>query len=98
MPQDRTLIIGIAGASGAGKTCLAGKVHSVIPGSLRIAMDNYIDSSKLIDDNFDDYRLTDFDLLAQNLHDLQHGKSVDLPIYDFKSSSRIGYKRVPAPK
>lgn len=31
-------------------------------------MDNYLDSSrKIIDENYDDYRLVDFELLASNL-------------------------------
>jgi len=36
-----------------------------------------------------DPRLTDYDTLLQNLHDLKEGKPVQVPVYDFKSSSRI---------
>lgn len=39
-----------------------------------------------------DPRLTDYDTLLDNLHGLKDGKSVQVPIYDFKSSSRIGYR------
>lgn len=39
-----------------------------------------------------DPRLTDYDTLLDNIHGLKDGKSVQVPIYDFKSSSRIGYR------
>ncbi|KAK7292134.1 hypothetical protein RIF29_07853 [Crotalaria pallida] len=60
-------------------------------------MDNYNDSSRIIDGNFDDPRLTDYDTLLQNIQGLKAGKAVQVPIYDFKSSSRIGYRTVEAP-
>ena len=39
-----------------------------------------------------DPRLTDYDTLLKNLEDLKEGKQVEVPIYDFKSSSRVGYR------
>lgn len=39
-----------------------------------------------------DPRLTDYDTLLQNIHDLKAGKPVQVPMYDFKSSSRVGYR------
>jgi uridine kinase len=39
-----------------------------------------------------DPRLTDYDTLLKNIQDLKSGKPVQVPIYDFKSSSRIGYR------
>lgn len=39
-----------------------------------------------------DPRLTDYDTLLENIQGLKAGKSVQVPIYDFKSSSRIGYR------
>ena len=39
-----------------------------------------------------DPRLTDYDTLLQNLGDLKEGKPVQVPIYDFKSSTRTGYR------
>lgn len=39
-----------------------------------------------------DPRLTDYDTLLQNVNDLKAGKQVQVPIYDFKSSSRTGYR------
>lgn len=37
-------------------------------------------------------RLTDYDTLLDNIYGLKYGKSVQIPIYDFKSSSQIGHK------
>lgn len=39
-----------------------------------------------------DPRLTDYDTLLKNINDLKTGKPAEIPIYDFKSSSRIGYR------
>jgi uridine kinase len=36
--------------------------------------------------------LTDYDTLLKNVHDLKAGKPVEVPIYDFKSSTRTGYR------
>ena len=44
-----------------------------------------------------DPRLTDYDLLLQNISDLKAGKAVDVPIYDFKLSCRTGYRLVLQP-
>ena len=44
-----------------------------------------------------DPRLTDYDLLLQNLADLRAGRTTQVPIYDFKTSSRIGYNEVAVP-
>jgi len=60
-------------------------------------MDNYNDSSRVIDGNYDDPRLTDYDTLLQNIQDLKAGKAVKVPIYDFKLSRRTGYRDVDVP-
>lgn len=39
-----------------------------------------------------DPRLTDYDTLLENIKGLKAGKPVQVPIYDFKSSSRTGYR------
>ncbi|KAF8407918.1 hypothetical protein HHK36_007056 [Tetracentron sinense] len=44
-----------------------------------------------------DPRLTDYDTLLENIHGLKAGKAVEVPIYDFKSSTRTGYRRVEVP-
>lgn len=61
-------------------------------------MDNYNDGSKVIDGNFDDPRITDFETLLSNLSDLKNGKPAQVPIYDFKESRRVGYNTVEVPE
>ncbi|KAH9722425.1 Inorganic pyrophosphatase TTM1 [Citrus sinensis] len=91
------ILVGVAGPSGAGKTVFTEKVLNFMPSIAVITMDNYNDSSRIIDGNFDDPRLTDYDTLLENIRGLKEGKAVQVPIYDFKSSSRIGYRTLEVP-
>ncbi|XP_051146145.1 inorganic pyrophosphatase TTM2-like [Andrographis paniculata] len=91
------VLIGLAGPSGSGKTVLAEKILNFIPNIAIISMDNYNDASRIVDGNFDDPRLTDYETLLKNIHDLKAGKQADVPIYDFKTSSRTGYRKVELP-
>ncbi|KAH9607026.1 hypothetical protein KSS87_013801 [Heliosperma pusillum] len=95
--NDGIILIGIAGPSGAGKTVFTEKIQNYKPSIAVISMDNYNDASRIVDGNFDDPRLTDYDTLLQNINDLKAGKDVEVPIYDFKTSSRIGYRKVEVP-
>lgn len=97
--DGKVIVVGVAGPSGAGKTSLAHKIISILPKSVLISMDNYLDSSrKIIDENYDDYRLVDFELLRSNLKDLIDNKPTKLPLYDFRKSGRYGYKPVVPPE
>ncbi|GLI71290.1 hypothetical protein VaNZ11_016424 [Volvox africanus] len=93
-----TVVVGVAGPSGSGKTAFSEKIKNLMPGVAVISMDMYNDGTKVIDDNFDDPRLTDYDLLLHNLADLRDGKEVQIPIYDFRSSRRVGYRPQPVPE
>ncbi|CAN7123259.1 unnamed protein product [Brassica rapa subsp. narinosa] len=95
--NDGLILVGLAGPSGAGKTVFTEKILNFMPSIAIINMDNYNDGTRVIDGNFDDPRLTDYDTLLDNLHGLKDGKSVQVPIYDFKSSSRIGYRTLEVP-
>ncbi|KAK4399879.1 Inorganic pyrophosphatase TTM2 [Sesamum angolense] len=95
--NDGLILIGVAGPSGAGKTAFTEKILNFMPSIGVISMDNYNDASRIIDGNFDDPRLTDYDTLLKNIQDLKAGKPVDVPVYDFKSSSRTGYRTLEVP-
>ncbi|ERN05837.1 hypothetical protein AMTRI_Chr10g231430 [Amborella trichopoda] len=95
--NDGIIVVGVAGPSGAGKTVFTEKVLNFMPSIAVISMDNYNDSSRIIDGNFDDPRLTDYDTLLENIQGLKVGKPVQVPIYDFKSSTRTGYRTIEVP-
>ncbi|KVH96321.1 CYTH-like domain-containing protein [Cynara cardunculus var. scolymus] len=95
--NEGIILVGLAGPSGAGKTAFTEKILNFMPSVAVISVDNYNDGSRVIDDNFDDPRLTDYDTLLKNINDLKEGKSVEVPIYDFKSSSRTGYRTLEVP-
>ncbi|XP_056866792.1 inorganic pyrophosphatase TTM2 isoform X3 [Raphanus sativus] len=95
--NDGIILVGLAGPSGAGKTVFTDKMLHFMPSVAVISMDNYNDASRIVDGNFDDPRLTDYDTLLKNLEDLKEGKQVEVPIYDFKSSSRVGYRTLDVP-
>jgi|TARA_B100001142_G_scaffold40454_1_gene36028 uridine kinase len=95
--HDRPILVGIAGPSGAGKTVFCQKIQDFMPGIAVLSMDMYNDASMLLDGNFDDPRLTDYDLLNKNLSDLKAGKTIEAPIYDFKTSTRVGSRTVECP-
>eukprot|EP00762_Andalucia_godoyi_P007577 ANDGO_00789.mRNA.1 Uridine-cytidine kinase C len=93
-----TVFVAIAGPSGAGKTSIADKIHLFLPETLIISMDNYLDASRtVIDENFDDFRLIDFDLLAKNIMEIQEGKPTESPLYDFRKSGRYAYQTLVPP-
>ncbi|XP_038688090.1 inorganic pyrophosphatase TTM1-like isoform X2 [Tripterygium wilfordii] len=95
--NDGLILVGVAGPSGAGKTVFTDKVLNFMPSVAVITMDNYNDSSRIVDGNFDDPRLTDYDTLLENIHGLKSGKPGQVPIYDFKTSSRTGYRTIEVP-
>ncbi|KAI8552849.1 hypothetical protein RHMOL_Rhmol06G0300000 [Rhododendron molle] len=74
--NEGIIIVGVAGPSGAGKTVFTEKLLNFMPSIAVITMDNYNDSSRIIDGNFDDPRLTDYDTLLENIHGLKEGKAV----------------------
>lgn len=96
---NKNIFVGVAGPSGSGKTTLALKIANIMPGTLVISLDNYLDATRtVIDSNFDDYRLVDFDLLIENIKDLQENRSTEMPLYDFRKSGRYAYKKISPPE
>ena len=90
-----SIVIGIAGASGAGKTTLANKLkNSLGEGVTIICQDNYykdlshLSPAERAKINFDAPSSIDIDLLKTHLKALKSGKAINLPIYDFVTHSR----------
>ena len=50
-----------------------------------------MNTAALVDGNYDDPRLTDFDALEATLADLRAGRPARVPQYDFKQSRRVGF-------
>lgn len=51
--NEGIIFVGVAGPSGAGKTVFTDKVLNFMPSIAVISMDNYNDSSRIVDGNFD---------------------------------------------
>jgi len=58
--NDGMILIGVGGPSGAGKTVFAEKIFNSMPDIAVISMDNYNDSSRIVDGNFDGKSLFHF--------------------------------------
>jgi len=87
-------VLGIAGCSGSGKTTLANELARTLRG-LRFHLDDYyLDLSDLplderVKKNFDDPALIEVPLLARDIAALARGESIDRPIYDFGTYTRV---------
>jgi uridine kinase len=102
---NRPLVIGIAGGSGCGKTHLANEIAKVVgeENVLVLSMDQYFCST---DDpkadatsiNFDHPKHLDFQLLLKHIRQLQEGKPVFAPGYDFRNMTRIWATEPTRPK
>lgn len=89
------IIIGIAGASGSGKTTIANRIHDPLgDDAVLITHDSYY---KNHDDlsfeerckiNYDHPESLESDLLVKHLLELKAGKSVDIPEYDYSQHRR----------
>ena len=93
--NNNTLVIGIAGASGSGKSFLADALHNIYPAeSILISQDHYYKDCHdltykercLI--NYDHPDALDFDILGQHLEQLRQGKAIYHPLYDFTTHLR----------
>ena len=91
------ILVGIAGASGSGKTFVANSILESL-GSDRVVIiqeDSYYkDLSDVPYDergrrNFDHPDALEHDLLAKHLSQLLNGESISHPIYDYKIHSRL---------
>ena len=91
----RPYLIGIAGGSGSGKTSVANELFKTLQtGCLLFSMDTYYkdltpsEMENISEYNFDAPSALDLDLLSNHLNDLLSWKEIEMPTYDFTTSSR----------
>lgn len=95
------LIIGVAGGTGSGKSTVAAKIVEGLPSDTVVVLDHdsyYRDRSDLTlamreQLNYDHPDSLETDLLIQHLRTLRQGIGIDMPVYDFKTHSRMRVKR-----
>jgi uridine kinase len=92
------LIVGIAGGTGSGKTTLAGKLlENFSDRAILVNQDNYYkDLSHLTKEerakrNFDHPESIDFDLLQKHISLLKDDQAIEVPIYNFATSTRESF-------
>lgn len=87
-------VLGIAGCSGSGKTTLAAELAHAL-GGIHFHLDNYyrdlgdIPYSERIRKNFDDPAMIESELLVAQVSALARGESIERPIYDFSTHTRV---------
>src|SRR5689334_21552648 len=102
-----SIVIGIAGGTGSGKTTVARTIAAALPQD-RIAMievgSYYRDRPDLAPEaraqlNFDHPDALELELLVVSLAALREGQPVAVPIYDFKTHRRLpeSHRVTPAP-
>lgn len=92
----KTVIIGIGGGTGSGKTSIARQLLKEYgPGEvLVIELDSYyrdladIPIDERQQHNFDHPDSFDYNLLIDNVRELKNGNSIRMPVYDFKTHTR----------
>lgn len=95
------IIIGLAGGSGSGKTYVAEHIRDELPEETVIfSMDRYYlpfkDKSlfERMQLNFDRPETLDWELMQEHLKKLREGESIDMPVYSYEKSTRIGTEEV----
>jgi len=95
--MKKGILIGIAGASGSGKTLVANNIFESL-GSDKVVViqeDSYykelsdIPLEERAATNFDHPDAFDYDLLAKDLTKLLEGERISHPIYDYKTHTRM---------
>ncbi|MBI4758375.1 MAG: uridine kinase [Chloroflexi bacterium] len=93
-----SLIVGIAGGTGSGKTTLVRKLLELLEGRSVVVIEQdayYQDQGQTPMEerrriNYDHPDALDNDLLVSHLRDLRAGKAIEKPIYDFTTCTRTG--------
>ena len=100
------ILIGISGSSGSGKTLITKTIINSI-GNDKVSViqeDSYykdlsdIPFNERTGNNFDHPDAFEHNLLTQNLKDLKKGKTISIPVYDYKTHTRIKTTSTISPK
>ncbi|HWB81850.1 MAG TPA: uridine kinase [Nannocystaceae bacterium] len=89
------LVVGIAGATGSGKTTVASRLAAAVPDDVALLQHDsyYRDRPELSYEqrcelNFDHPGSLETELLIDHLHALRRGEGVAVPVYDFTTHRR----------
>ncbi len=91
------MIIGICGGTGSGKTTVARKIIEAVKRESVVLLEQDSYYRNLEDMPLDARRQTNFDhpdsidseMLVNHLKRLRQGQSIEMPIYDFKTHTRM---------
>eukprot|EP00795_Rhopilema_esculentum_P007854 gene7854-13732_t len=99
----KAFMIGICGGSASGKTTVAKKIISElgVPWVVILSLDSFYkvlsheqhEAAGRNEYNFDHPDAFDFDLAVETMKKLKEGRSVQVPIYDFTSHSRLAKQK-----
>jgi uridine kinase len=85
-----TVVIGITGPVGAGKSTLAARLGGVV-----LSTDNYLPDYAIVPEHErDDPRHSDGDTLRRNIAELRDGRATRVPQWSFQSHRREGWREV----
>ncbi|WP_255195651.1 uridine kinase [Halorarius litoreus] len=89
-----SLVVGIAGGTGAGKTTIAREITAGVESVTLVALDNYykdrsgLPMAEREEINYDHPDAFDWDLLLEQLSALTEGRAIEMPDYDFSVHNR----------
>jgi uridine kinase len=104
-PQQPRIILGVAGGSGSGKSWLANAVVAAFPEQTTVVCHDWyyrhngdLDEAATLKLNFDHPRSLETSFMCRQLDQLAAGKTIEAPIYDYATHSRLKKTRTVEPR